>query len=192
GESASVLSGAPSCSTTAAAGSSVAGSPYPITCTAGTLSAANYTFTFVAGHLTVSRAHLRVAAVDASRLYGDANPSFTATLSGFANGETLATSGVSGAASCASAANASSSVAGTPYTIVCTQGTLSAANYDFTPFVGGQPTVNRAHLTVTADDKGRLYGDANPAFTATVSGFKNGENGTAANVTGSAACATPA
>src|SRR5439155_235773 len=32
-------------------------------------------------------------------------------------------------------------------------------------------TVNRAHLTVTADDKSRAYGAANPTFTAMITGF---------------------
>lgn len=50
-ETASVLAGAPLCSATAAS-SSPAGA-YPITCTAGTLTAANYTFSFVAGTLTI-------------------------------------------------------------------------------------------------------------------------------------------
>jgi hypothetical protein len=53
GETASVVSGAASCSTTATA-ASPAGS-YPITCTVGSLSAAGYVFdSFVAGTLTVS------------------------------------------------------------------------------------------------------------------------------------------
>jgi FtsP/CotA-like multicopper oxidase with cupredoxin domain len=52
GETQAVLSGAPSLSTTATT-SSVPGT-YPITITAGTLAAANYSFTFVNGTLTVT------------------------------------------------------------------------------------------------------------------------------------------
>ncbi|MBI4771110.1 MAG: Ig-like domain repeat protein, partial [Chloroflexi bacterium] len=51
GETQSVLSGAPSLNTTATESSPVGA--YPITVTAGTLSAANYSFTFVDGTLTV-------------------------------------------------------------------------------------------------------------------------------------------
>ncbi|TAL11953.1 MAG: hypothetical protein EPO00_02635, partial [Chloroflexota bacterium] len=36
-------------------------------------------------------------------------------------------------------------------------------------------TISKANLTVTANNKTRAYGDANPAFDATLSGFKNGE-----------------
>src|SRR2546423_1548411 len=75
----------------------------------------------------------------------------------------------------ASAANAGSPVNGSPYAISCTKGTLASGNYDFA-FVDGSLTVSQATLTVTADDKSRTYGDANPAFTASFSGFKNGEN----------------
>jgi autotransporter-associated beta strand protein len=42
-------------------------------------------------------------------------------------------------------------------------------------------TVNPATLTITANSFSRIYGVANPTFTATYSGFKNGE--TAANLT---------
>ncbi|MBV8078966.1 MAG: Ig-like domain repeat protein [Actinobacteria bacterium] len=52
GDSASVVNGSPSCTTTAAV-TSPSGF-YPITCGNGTLSAANYTFTFVPGTLTVT------------------------------------------------------------------------------------------------------------------------------------------
>src|SRR5207245_8064986 len=67
----------PRSSTTATATSSVAGSPYPITCLAGTLSASNYDFAFVAGTLTVETATLTVTADHQSRDYGVANPTLT-------------------------------------------------------------------------------------------------------------------
>src|SRR4029079_7167215 len=113
---------------------------------------------------------LTVTAGDAARGYGDANPAFTASYSGFQNSETLATSGVTGSPSLTTTAVATSSVAGSPYAIVAALGTLTAGNYDFTVFVNGNLTITRAHLTVTADDATRPYGDANPAFTASYSG----------------------
>src|SRR5437899_6978378 len=36
-------------------------------------------------------------------------------------------------------------------------------------------TLTKAHLTVTADDQGREYGDANPSFTHVTTAFKNGQ-----------------
>ena len=42
--------------------------------------------------------------------------------------------------------------------------------------MNGTLTVNRATLTVTANNQVRSYGAANPVFTANFSGFVNGEN----------------
>src|SRR5204862_5961024 len=164
------VTGSPGLATTATATSSVAGSAYTITAAVGTLAAGNYSFSFANGRLTVTPASLTVTADDKSRVYGDANPAFTASYSGFKNSETLATSGVTGSPSLATTATATSSVAGSPYTITAAAGTLAAGNYSFS-FANGQLTVTKATLTVTADDASREYGDANPAFTASFSGF---------------------
>ena len=43
----------------------------------------------------------------------------------------------------------------------------------------GTLTVTQAVLTVTAANANRFYGDANPAFTGTIVGLKNGDNITA-------------
>ena len=48
-------------------------------------------------------------------------------------------------------------------------------NYAFT-LVGGTLTVTRAPLTVTAENKSRTYGAANPPLTLSFSGFVNGDN----------------
>ena len=58
--------------------------------------------------------------------------------------------------------------------------------YDIS-YVDGALTITKAPLTVTADDKTRLYGAANPTLTNTISGFVNGESvGTAAGYSGTA------
>src|SRR5205814_7096451 len=82
---------------------------------------------------------------------------------------------VSGSADCSSSAAANSPVSGSPYVISCTEGTLDAANYDFTTFRNADLTLTKAPLVVTAEDATREYGDANPAFTHHINGFKNGE-----------------
>lgn len=62
--------------------------------------------------------------------------------------------------------------------------------YDIS-YMAGTLAINKAHLTVTADNKSRLYGQANPALTTTVSGFVNGENaGTAAGFAGTGSATT--
>src|SRR5439155_27099310 len=125
---------------------------------------------YLTGHLTINQAHLTLSADNKSRENGDSDPTFTYVLMGFKNGETSAV--VSGAAVCGSNSTATSPVSGNPYVITCTQGTLSAAIYDFTSFLTGTLTLTKALLTVTADDKAREYGDANPAFTHVTTGSK--------------------
>jgi uncharacterized repeat protein (TIGR01451 family) len=102
--------------------------------------AANYEVTAVDGTLTVNRAALTVTADDKQRLSGEANPPLTATISGFVNGETLPTSGVTGSPALNTTATPSSPVGTYPITV--SQGTLAASNYEFTAFVSGTLTVS--------------------------------------------------
>jgi uncharacterized protein (TIGR03437 family) len=87
-------------------------------------------------NLTVNKAMLTVTANNASSTAGSALPTFTASFTGFVNGDTAAV--VSGAPSLTTTAT-SSSGAGT-YPIVTALGTLSAANYSFT-LVNGTLTI---------------------------------------------------
>lgn len=174
GDTAMLITGAPDFSTTATQTSPV--SSYAITPSAGTLNTlANYNYRFAGGTLSVNKAQLIVTANDINRLYGDANPAFTVTLSAFKNGETTATSGVIGSAACASAATPASSVSGGPYSITCTQGTLFANNYEFASFVNGNLNLAPAPLTVTAANADRSYGEVNPALSGAITGLKNGD-----------------
>jgi len=122
-----------------------------------------YLISYASGSLTVDKAHLTVTAGNASKTYGDANPSLSATLSGFVNGEALATSGVSGSAAATTAATTTTGV-GTA-TITAGAGSLSAANYDFTNLVDGTLTINQRPITVTADAKSKTYGNVDPTLT---------------------------
>jgi hypothetical protein len=137
------------------------------------LTSGNYVLSYVPGTLTVNKAVLTVVAEDASRLYGDANPAFTTTLTGFVNGETLATSGVTGVGGVSTSATAASMVGA--YALVADAGTYAAGNYVFTGRMDGRLSVTPATLTVAATAASREYGAAAPAFAATVTGFKNGE-----------------
>ncbi len=156
----------------ASVGPTAAVGAHPITI--GTLAAANYAITFQNGTLTVSAAPLTITANDATRLYGQANPTLTATVTGLMNGETAAV--VSGLV-LSTTATPSSSVGS--YAITAANGT--ASNYSIT-FQNGTLTVTPAPLTITADPKTRTYGAANPALTATFTGLVNGD--TSAVVTG--------
>jgi hypothetical protein len=127
----------------------------------------NYTIGYNNGTLTVNPATLLVTADNTNRAYGAANPAFTASYSGFVNGETLGTSDVSGSPSLTTTANTNSAV-GT-YDIVAALGSLTATNYSFT-FSNGTLTVASSGATLT------LSSSSNPSgyldmltFTANVS-----------------------
>src|SRR5206468_3171488 len=107
---------------------------------------------------------------------------FTATLSGFVNSETDAglrgSGALSGYASYTGTAARGVGASATSYPITPTVGSLSATNYDFPAanFVSGSLTINKVHLTVTADNKNKGYdGLVYSPFTATLSGFVNSE-----------------
>lgn len=168
GEGPGVLSGTLSCTTTATPSSPVAGSPYPVTCSG--LTSGNYNITFGPGQLTITSAPLTVTASNATREYGQANPVFTASYNGFVNGET--SSVLTGTLTCTTPATTSSPVSGSPYAINCSGQT--STNYAIT-YVPGQLTVTPAPLTITANNTSRQYGQANPSFTVSNSGFVDGE-----------------
>ncbi len=198
------------------------------------------------GTIVIARAPLTITANDASRAYNTANPSFTASYSGFVNGET--TSVLQGTLVLSTSATPASlpgtypitpsGVTASNYAIAFVDGVLTvqkavtsvtitggtftydglqhAATATVTGGVGssfpltvtyngsttvpvgagsyavvatyagdtynspssgtGTIVINRAPLTITADSTSRPYGVANPAFTATYSGFVNGEN----------------
>ena len=173
GDTASVVSGSPELTTTAEA-TSPAGE-YPITAAAGSLSAANYSFVFANGTLTVGKAVITVRADDTTRAYGEKNPVFAFTYSGFVNGDNAAI--ISGAPVVESLAETNSPVANSPYAITVAAGSLSAANYTFS-FAAGQLTVTQAVLTVTADTLNKVYGAELPTLTSTTTGFVNAEDST--------------
>jgi 6-phosphogluconolactonase (cycloisomerase 2 family) len=168
GETVAVVSGSPVCTSadpTAAVGT------YPITCTTGTLSAANYTFTFVSGNLTITPAALSVAAADATRVYGDPNPALTGTITGIKNGDNIT-------ATYSTTATAASPVGTYPITPALVDPTSKLGNYTVTS-TNGTLTITPAPLSVVAANATRFYGDPNPAFTGTITGIKNADNITA-------------
>jgi subtilase family serine protease len=122
--------------------------------------------------LVVMPAQLNVTANNATRVYGQGNPTFTAGYSGFVNGDGVGV--LSGSPSLSTTATATSSVAGSPYPIVAAAGTLSAANYTF--------AFNNGQLTITpASTSDSLSSSANPVpigsnvtFTATLTAVSPG------------------
>ena len=128
----------------------------------------NYTLTQPTLTADITKAALTVTADNKEITYGDALPTFTATPAGLVNGETL--------------------------------DSLGGVDFRRRFAVGGQPrhvhdhgqrperfqlrdhlpdgtlTIDKAALTVTADNKEITYGDALPTFTATPAGLVNGDS----------------
>ena len=155
------VTGTPGIATTTTATSFVG--TYPGTPALGTLKSTNYTFAFApgTGTLQITPAQLTVSANDISRFYGLANPNLTYTITGFANGETAATGGVTGSPLLSTTAVASSPVGTYPITVQ--KGTLAATNYDFVILENfGVLTVNTAWLIVRAHDVEQSFGTPNP------------------------------
>jgi len=171
------------------AGETVGGSPYTISSTLSPSAVlGNYNITYNTANFTINKAALTVSAGNKSKTYGQADPTLTATVTGFVNGET--SSVVSGTASLSASGTAGATRPAGTYTITPTLGTLTASNYTFTTFNTGTLTVNQAALTVTADNKSKTYGQANPTFTASYTSFVNGD--TAASLGGTLSCTTSA
>ncbi|KAF2340448.1 MBG domain-containing protein, partial [Flavobacterium nitrogenifigens] len=143
--------------------------------------APNYAITYADGTMSVTAASLTVTADDKSKTYGSANPALTVSYTGFVNGDTEAS--LTAAAVALTAATASSPVG----TYVITAGGASSPNYSIS-YVEGTLTVGQASLTVTADDKSKTYGSANPTLTVSYSGFVNGD--TEASLTTAAVAST--
>ena len=119
--------------------------------------------------INVVRATLTIKTVDASKVYGQPNPAFTVTYSGFENGD--GPSSLGGALTFTTAATQTSNAGVYPVT----PGGLTSANYAIN-FVAGNLTINKAPLTVTANNAAKILGAPNPTFTASYSGFVLGQN----------------
>ena len=164
-----VITGTPTLTTNATVTSNAG--TYSITPDVSSLSATNYEFNAVISTLTITKATLNVTANSAGKAYGQNNPSFSFSYSGFKNSDP--SSVVSGTPELTSSATNTSN-AGT-YDIVPDVSRLSSTNYDFVS-VNGTLTIYKAIVMVQADNKTRTYGDNNPTFTLTYIGLLNGNN----------------
>ena len=145
---------------------------YPINATISGPASANYNITVVPGTLTITpTAPLVVTVNNANRPYGQPNPTFTGTVSGLVNGDTVTVT--------YSTTAGQFSPVGT-YAINATVSGAAAAYYSIT-VVPGTLTITpagtggTAGLVVTVNNASRPYGTANPAFTGTVTGLLNGD-----------------
>ena len=106
---------------------------------------------------------ITITAKNAIRKYGDANPSFEYTI--LPEGSSL-----SGKPELTCIATPTSPVG--QYEIVVSRGSITNENVSF---INGTLDVQKALLTIKADDKQMMLGASLPEFTATYTGFKNNE-----------------
>ena len=140
-------------------------------------SPAGYAVNLVAGTLAITPATLTYTANPFSRLYGDPNGTFSGSVSGFRNGDTLASS-TTGALTFTSPVTPGSNVG--KYAI--NGGGLGAGDYVFVQAPGNATalTINPATLTFVADPYQRMLGLPNGNLTGDVTGLRNGDTLTSA------------
>lgn len=117
---------------------------------------------------TINPAKLTAKVKDSSRLYGDGNPQFSSEYSGFVNNEDASV--VTSNGSYTTTATVKSDVG----TYAIKQSGATAQNYVF-EYEDGTLTVNKAPLTMTANDKTMTYGNNIPVFDISYEGLKNNE-----------------
>jgi hypothetical protein len=185
GDTAAALSGSPLVVSSATAASPAG--VYPVTVAAGSLSSPNYSFSMANGAITVKKALLIVVASSQNMTYGTAAPILTYTFSGFVNGDSQQTA-ATGAPQMSTTATANSMVGS--YSIVPALGSLAAQNYVF-GFTPASMKVNKATLTVAANNLSMQAGGTVPALTYSISGWVNGDTQAIAT-TGAPALSTSA
>ena len=164
GENESVLTTKPSLATTANKNSAVG--TYPITISGGT--AKNYILEYEQGELTVYKASLGIQVMDASKVYGSKNPSFTLNYFGLKNEENVPAWIT--APMFNTTATKESGAGVYEVTVTC-----EPKNYEIISNTPGKLTIEKALLTIKANDATMDYCGTMPTYDYTYSGFKNGD-----------------
>jgi uncharacterized protein YjbI with pentapeptide repeats len=157
------------------------GTDKPVTVTGVTLGGAalgNYTVSQPSGLTADITQRLITVTADAqNKDYGDSDPELTYDIT---DGSLVSGDSFSGALTRDPGEDVG--------TYAITQGTLElSANYDLS-FIGADLTIGPATLSVDADPQSKTYGEDDPEFTYSLSGFQFGEDADSAFVVGAADC----
>ena len=155
---ANAITGTPALATTATSSSGVG--TYPISVSVGTLSASNYSFTYVAGTMTVTTAPLTPLSATGN--------STTTPYSGSSQ-TVLVFSGINGTYSGSPGSASATQTNAGAYTIYIT-GTGS-----YTGTLSGTLTISKVPLTITANNATMTYGSTLPTFSYGVTGLKGSD-----------------
>lgn len=131
------------------------------------LSSVNYDFQYESGMLTISKAPITVAAAARTKVYGDNDPQLTYQIT---QGQLFGQDKLSGALSREPGEDVNS------YPI--SQGTLDNPCYNIT-YIPGELSITPRALSITAENKVKMYGEDDPELTAIFEGFVFGEDQTA-------------
>ena len=119
--------------------------------------------------VTVTKIPLTAHVANTTKVYGDANPEFNITYSGFRDGDSEV--GFSVPVSISTIVDNSSKVG--KYDIVAS-GAVSD-KYEIS-YISGTLTITKAPLSISAGNYTKKQGEAMPVFKASYAGFKNGED----------------
>ncbi|MGE0862557.1 MAG: MBG domain-containing protein [Vicinamibacterales bacterium] len=145
------------------AASPISGSPYSIVpSTASGTGLANYSITFVNGQLTITPKPLTITANNATKQYGDLH-AFAGTE--FTTDGLLAGDTVTSATLTSDGAPVNAQVSGSPYSILASGASGTGLGNYTIAYNPGVLTVTPRAITITADNKAKVYGSADPAFT---------------------------
>ncbi len=173
GDTQSSLTTAPTVSTTATASSPVG--TYPIT--ASGAASANYTIAYVSGTFSVYPGIQTISFNVPPKTYGDTDFALSAS----------ASSGLPVTYSSSNTAIATVDAQGIVHIVSAGNVTITASqpgngNYIATTNISQQLTINKAVLTITADNQTNAYGSAIPALTVSYTGFVNGDTETSLTI----------
>lgn len=138
---------------------------YDITADATLNDAVHYVLVSVTedAQLEITPAELTITLDDQEKTYGGTDPEWTYEVAGLKNGDDESVLNI--------ATNRESGENVGEYVI-----TTTAANDNYTiTIIDGTLTITKKEITVTANDKTKTYGDADPEFTFTVEGLVNGD-----------------
>ena len=126
----------------------------------------NYNITYAAGTLTVDKVPLTITADDKTKILGDPLPALTVSYTGLVNADIApATRAI------LSTTASQSSPLGT-YPITATG--AADPNYNIS-YVSGTLSIVNALLTITVENKSKIYGDGIPVLTVSYSGLIDGD-----------------
>jgi hypothetical protein len=129
----------------------------------------NYSITYIGADLTITKKDLIVTAVSLTKIYGEANPELSYTYDGWAGDEDEIV--LESIPIISTNADETSPVG--IYDIVLADG--SAQNYRVI-FENAVLEILPKELIVTADDKTKIYGEANPELSFSFSGWVNNDD----------------